>query len=131
MYFVLFFDAFLVLKTMENTMYVAYLKSDKWRRIARARLEIDGYTCQGCGCNGTAVNPLEVHHVSYRHLYEEEKWIYEDLVCLCHVCHKLIHRVMNRQTSKDGRRGWKDGNIPQVHAYNLNGIIEHKEDKKT
>ena len=41
---------------------------------------IDKYECQCCGCRGTVANPLEVHHLSYGHLYHEETRIYEDLV---------------------------------------------------
>lgn len=113
----------------ENMRYAEYMRSDKWRNIAAERMRIDGYTCAGCGCTGTAVNVLECHHLTYRHLYQEENWIYEDLVTLCHACHKNLHRIMERQTNKEGRRGWKDNpRIPQTHIYNLNGELEIKED---
>ena len=49
-----------------------YLKSDKWKAIAHERMKIDKYTCQMCGCRGTTTNPLEVHHLSYKHLYVEK-----------------------------------------------------------
>ena len=115
----------------EDSRYTEYLKSDKWKKIAAARMKIDNYTCAGCGCKGTAVNPLEVHHLSYTHLYHEETRIYEDLVCVCRGCHKNLHRIMERQTNAAGRRGWKDNpRIPQVHIYNLNGALEIKEDRQ-
>lgn len=104
--------------------YKAYLKSDKWKQIAKKRMEIDGYTCQGCECKGTATNPLEIHHLSYRYIYHEESRIFEDLVSLCHSCHKTIHKVMERKTNAQGRRGWKDNpRIPTVSTFTITGEI--------
>ena len=114
----------------ENERYRAYLQSDKWRRIAAERMRIDNYTCQGCGSRGTAANVLEIHHLSYKHLYFEENWIYEDLVCLCRSCHLTLHRILERQTNAQGRRGWRDNpRIPEVHIFSINGEIELKEGK--
>ncbi len=110
---------------MNNTEYIEYLKTEKWKRIARKRLEIDNFKCCMCGCEGTTKNPLETHHLSYKYLGHEEDRIYEDLVTLCHACHKQLHRAMNRITNADGRRGWKSrADIPKVHSYNLCGDIE-------
>ena len=115
----------------DNTKYIQYLKSDKWKAIAEQRLKIDNYTCQMSGCRGTANNPLEVHHLSYNNLYHEENRIYEDLITLCHIDHKSLHKAMERVTNKDGRRGWKDNpRIPNIHAYNVSGLsTEYKEIK--
>ena len=107
---------------MDNNQYKSYLKSGKWSEISHKRMEIDRFECQCCGSKGTSVNPLEVHHLSYKYLYHEENRIYEDLVTLCHCCHKSIHRVMNRVTSKSGKRGWRDNSsIPEVHVFSING----------
>ena len=54
-----------------NEQYLKYLQTDEWKAIAKKRMEIDKYTCQCCGCKGTAQNPLEVHHLSYKYLYCE------------------------------------------------------------
>lgn len=108
---------------MDNEQYKTYLQSDKWKAIAKKRMEIDGNACTGCGCRGTVHNPLEVHHLSYKYLYHEEQRIYEDLTTLCHCCHKNLHNIMNRVTNVDGRRGWKSNRyIPQVHVFNINGV---------
>lgn len=116
--------------TGDNTRYLEYLKSDKWKAIAHERMKIDKYTCQMCGCRGTTTNPLEVHHLSYKHLYNEQNRIYEDLITLCHLDHRGIHKAMERVTNADGRQGWKSNpRIPTVHAFNINGFIEHKEIK--
>lgn len=102
--------------------YQEYLKTPKWHNIAKQRMAIDNFECQGCGSRGTAWNPLEVHHFTYEHLYHEESRIYEDLVTLCRCCHKNVHNVMNRVTNAQGRRGWKDNcNVPKVHIFTLSG----------
>ena len=117
----------------DNERYKEYLKSDKWKQLARKRYEIDNGVCQCCGSRGTIANPIECHHLSYSHLYHEEGRIYEDLVSLCRVCHKCVHRMMERVTNDKGRRGWLDSpRIPRVHTFCVNGTdIEYviKEDK--
>jgi 5-methylcytosine-specific restriction endonuclease McrA len=112
---------------MDNEKYKQYLQSDKWKAISKRRYEIDGYRCCMCGCTGTPANRLEIHHLSYRYLYYEENRVYEDLVTLCHICHKQLHKAMERTTSATGRKGWKDSErIPQVHVFDLGGQIEYK-----
>lgn len=109
----------------DDTRYAEYLKSDRWREIAKKRLEIDNYECQMCGCKGTSINPLEVHHLSYAYIYHEDERVYQDLVTLCHCCHKQIHKAMERRTNEQGRRGWRDSSkIPQIHTFNIHGAIE-------
>lgn len=117
---------------MTNQEYREYLKSDKWKRIARQRMEIDGYQCCMCGSRGTSNNTLEVHHLSYRFIGQEQERVYQDLLTLCHCCHKSIHKAMNRQTSPDGRHGWSDNsNIPAVSVVTISGEeIESREVKR-
>lgn len=117
---------------MDNDRYLQYLKSDKWKEIAMKRMEIDGNQCTCCGSRGTVRNPLEVHHLSYKYIYNEETRIYEDLTTLCHCCHKGLHNIMNRVTNKDGRRGWKDNRyIPKIHVCDISGHdTEYKEEGK-
>ncbi len=112
----------------DDEKYRKYLQSDKWRAIARRRLEIDNFTCCMCGSRGSSVNPIECHHLSYSNLYNEGGRVYEDLMSVCRCCHKLIHKGMERITSPSGRRGWKDARIPQIHVFDLGGSIEYKED---
>lgn len=117
---------------MNNAKYREYLQSPKWKNIARQRMEIDGNKCVMCGSRGTTANPLEVHHLSYRYLYREENRIYEDLVTLCHACHKQVHALMNRQTDPNGRHGWKDNyTVPDISVYTISGeTLENKEVNK-
>lgn len=108
------------MKTYEN-----YLQSEQWQAIRKERMRIDGYRCQGCGCKGSGLNPLEIHHFKYSDdvLYHEGKPenMNRQLVTLCRSCHILLHNIMNRVTDPETkRRGWKDDTrIPSVHEYGM------------
>ena len=100
--------------------YYEYLQSDKWKKTAHERLEFDDFVCQGCGTKGNTLNPLQVHHMTYHNIYHEN--IYHDLVVVCRSCHCIITNVMNRKTSPDGRRGWKENSsVPNVSTFTLSG----------
>ena len=107
---------------MTNEEYTEYLQSDKWKSIAKRRMEIDGNRCVMCNSKGTTANPLECHHLSYKWLGNEEERIYQDLVTLCHACHKQVHALMCRKTDPNGRHGWKANyTVPAVSVYTLTG----------
>lgn len=107
--------------TSKDKAYMEYLKTDTWRQKANMRMRIDGYVCQGCKTCGSAENKLEIHHLTYNTIGHENP--YTDLVTVCHVCHKNLHKIMERVTNADGRRGWLDNpRIPQVHVFTVNGI---------
>lgn len=104
-----------------NEQYLAYLNTDMWRNLAEKRLELDKHRCQCCGSGGTPLNPLNVHHFNYKMVLGTENPC-ADLVTLCRSCHIGIHKVMNRVTNEQGRRGWRDiPYVPNVHTYSLNG----------
>lgn len=87
--------------------YSKYLNSPEWQEKKRQRMQIDHFACQMCGCKGSKLNPLNVHHLSYHNIYEEN--VEKDLVTLCRSCHMGVHNMMNRVTNCDtGQRGWKD-----------------------
>ncbi len=66
--------------------YEAYMKSSKWRWKAKARRKLDKYMCQACGARNTK---LDVHHVSYARLGNENM---SDLITVCRECHSTkIH----------------------------------------
>ena len=113
---------------MTDIEYEEYLQSEQWKELSRKRLEYDGYTCQMCGSRGTANNILEVHHLSYKHIGEEQNRVWEDLITLCHCCHKSVHAMMCRKTAPN-RYGWKDAYyVPKVSVFTLTGKeLEHKE----
>lgn len=83
--------------------YTEYLQSTEWKKKADKRREIDRGTCQLCGMK---TENLEIHHLSYFNLKNENPYV--DLVSLCPRCHEAVHRMMCRITSPDGRRGWAD-----------------------
>lgn len=109
--------------------YLDYLTSEKWKTKVKARLSIDGYTCQQCGSRGTPTNRLEIHHFHYRTVGNEN--VFTDLVTLCSNCHKNIHSTLSRITDENGGRMWdKNQQIPKVHIYTISGLetcecIEH------
>ena len=105
------------------TDYEEYLRSPQWRDRASRRIAIDQYRCTMCDCEGTQYNPLEVHHITYRNIGNED--VDRDLLTLCDCCHRRVHRMMNRITnSETGRRGWKDElpTLVQKHVVELGGI---------
>ena len=105
--------------------YYDYLNSDEWKNKARARMEIDGYICQGCGTKGNALNMLQVHHLTYQNIYHED--IYHDLVCVCRSCHAILHNTLHRVINEQGQQGWKSNpNIPSVNTFTLSGLDLHQ-----
>ena len=105
---------------MTDQEYQRYLRSNEWKQKAAERLKIDGMTCQCCGSRGTALNELQVHHLTYRNIGAED--VYKDLVTLCRSCHKGVHTMMNRKTSAEGRHGWKDQpGVPKIYVFTMSG----------
>lgn len=86
--------------------YSVYLLSPEWKQVAEKRKTIDGHRCVMCGSKGTQTNKLEVHHFSYKRVGNENP--YTDLVTLCRNCHRDVHRLMDRITDENGRKGWRD-----------------------
>ena len=113
---------------VENRQYKEYLLSDDWKAIAQQRRIIDNGICQMCGSRGTRMNPVQVHHLSYKNIYRE--MVYSDLVCVCRSCHIGVHNLMNRVTNANGRHGWRDCSwIPQVYTFTLDGLeMDRKEE---
>jgi 5-methylcytosine-specific restriction endonuclease McrA len=67
--------------------YLVYLKSLYWQYQRSRALCRAGLKCEKCGGVPASVE-LEVHHKTYERLGEEEL---EDLVVLCHGCHREEH----------------------------------------
>lgn len=63
--------------------YHKYLKSDAWQAKRQAILKRAGYKCRQCGARAT-----EVHHETYRRIYNERL---SDLTALCRRCHQARH----------------------------------------
>lgn len=61
----------------------AYYSTQHWKTIAKARKQMDGFSCLQCK---TSVG-LETHHWCY-YLFEEHL---NDLATLCAICHDMVH----------------------------------------
>lgn len=67
-----------------NKEYDDYLQSEKWRLIKDAVLRRDGFKC--CRCDRK--DNLQVHHKTYKRIFNERL---TDLETLCKGCHYLHH----------------------------------------
>ena len=67
---------------MMSSKYRKYIQSDEWKKKKRARKEYDNYTCKHCGLKSEL--KTEVHHRTYKNLYNEQL---DDLITLCWRCH--------------------------------------------
>lgn len=62
------------------------LDSEAYNKLHRQVLRRDGWRCQHCG----RPKDLQVHHIEARsHLGSDSE---ENLITLCAVCHRLVHR---------------------------------------
>ena len=64
--------------------YVKYLQSHKWKNKRKLAIADAGGRCELCNCP----YGLEVHHRTYKNIYNETS---KDLTVLCTLCHKLFH----------------------------------------
>ena len=70
--------------------YHLYLRSKKWQRIKRRKLQRANFKCERCNSNLM----LQVHHKTYQHVYHEPL---EDLIVLCEVCHLDKHDLLTEE----------------------------------
>jgi 5-methylcytosine-specific restriction endonuclease McrA len=68
----------------KRNTYQEYLSSEDWGRRRQAVLERDGGRCQAC----LKVEATQVHHKTYKHIYNEPLF---DLVSICRRCHEMLH----------------------------------------
>ncbi|PZV19176.1 MAG: hypothetical protein DCF22_00480 [Leptolyngbya sp.] len=70
--------------------YEQYISSPEWKQKRQRVIERDGCKCRTCWES----EDLEVHHVSYERLFNEDL---DDLITLCHQCHEAITTVIRRR----------------------------------
>lgn len=75
--------------------YDDYMKSDKWHSKCKQRLEIADHKCEMCGRLENNSKGLQIHHISYRNLGNED--VGNELICVCGRCHLMLHRYYNRK----------------------------------
>lgn len=66
--------------------YTAHMHSPEWALMREHVLRRAGYRCEFCKAPG----PLEVHHLTYRHLGHERPY---ELRALCRSCHAEADRL--------------------------------------
>lgn len=76
--------------------YKEYIQSAEWKAKSFQRKKIDGFKCTKCGRR----TGLNVHHLTYAHLYDEPM---EDLTTLCRICHTKKHGI-KFSTKKERQR---------------------------
>ena len=68
--------------------YRRYLQSDAWKTKRKAVLQAAGFRSRRCSAPAT-----EVHHETYKRIYNERM---SDLTALCSKCHKAAHSTRIR-----------------------------------
>ena len=63
--------------------YRRYLQSDTWKIKRKAVLQAAGFRCRRCGAPAT-----EVHHETYKRIYNERL---SDVTALYGKCHEAVH----------------------------------------
>ena len=81
--------------------YRRYLQSDAWKAKRKSVLQATGYRCLRCGEPAT-----EVHHETYKRIYNERL---SDLTALCSNCHEAAH-TRTPKSRKKGTPTEKRGN---------------------
>ena len=79
---------------MQSEEYRRYIRSPEWEKKKAERMRIDNYSCVMCGRNREHCRTLQVHHVTYARLGDEN--IYTDLCTVCGSCHKKLHNYYDR-----------------------------------
>lgn len=65
--------------------YEYYLKSPEWAEKRKSVIERANGKCERCG---ETRPPLEVHHLTYQHIFDEPL---DDLQLVCKGCHEFLH----------------------------------------
>lgn len=74
-----------------NKEYAKYLKSAEWNEI-RVDVLINRKRCERCGSK----KRLEVHHLTYKNIFNEQP---DDLELLCKKCHVSEHKQKKNKLS--------------------------------
>ncbi len=83
-----------ILPSRLTSRYNKYLLSDNWRRKRVKVLRRDGFRCTVCNEG----NLLEIHHLSYDHVFVEKL---SEVCTLCSKHHRMVHRSGNGDVEKE------------------------------
>lgn len=77
-------------KPAPKLTYKQYILSSAWKYKRLRILKRADNKCEKCGYSGR----LQVHHLTYKHLFHEPL---KDLIALCPDCHKDIHGLLTEE----------------------------------
>lgn len=112
--------------------YRKYLKSKEWKSIRVEVLHRDRNRCTGCNTYSNNGRGLEIHHLTYKNIFNEDL---EDLVTLCTECHKKAHgkhkidkpTTPKKRTKKQDKIQRKEQQILTLQdLYKKKGISKNK-----
>lgn len=69
--------------------YTEYLNSEEWQKKRKLVLDRDKFICQA-RMNGCIKNATHVHHLTYKHRFNEPLF---DLIAVCEFCHIQITAI--------------------------------------
>lgn len=75
-----------VVKYIDREAYHQYLRSPVWKRRRDKVIARAAGVCEGC----LSAPAVDVHHLTYRHVFAEFAF---ELIALCRECHSRIHEV--------------------------------------
>lgn len=81
--------------------YQVYLESEEFGKIRQRVFRRDGNCCKICG----SIDNLQIHHLTYRHVYQERDY---ELICLCRKCHEIYHSIDNYKKYADNKNSEED-----------------------
>jgi len=82
------YDSTMTTDERQKRKIARILADPLWREAALGALRRDHYTCRSCGSR----KRLLVHHVYPWREYEELRYTNANLITLCDICHREIHR---------------------------------------
>ena len=108
--------------------YRRYLQSDAWKTKRKAVLQAAGFRCRRCGAPAT-----EVHHETYKRIYNERM---SDLTALCGDCHEKAHSrtprsEKNSTSQKSGYQKPQQRSFYRKRKMKTKGRSKHNERHKT
>jgi hypothetical protein len=77
-----------------------FLRTVYWKTVSQEVKQRAGRVCENCG----RTERLQAHHITYDHLGSEHRHL-DDLLCLCSVCHKLMHNQVIQAVLEQWARG--------------------------
>lgn len=80
----------------DKVKYKAYLKSNEWVQLKIDLIQDRGCKCERCNRSRKPTS-LQVHHITYKRLYNE---LASDLELLCRGCHMKEHGIKKDKKKK-------------------------------